>query len=133
MQDLLTKAALERHWSNIEDQDTVHEIYHEDVILEFPQSGELFFGLDNLRAMREAYPAKVSAALRQTRGAGDLWVSELVLFYNGRKQVHAVSIMVFRDRKVARETLYFGDPWEPPAWRAQFIKRIEPMSRPPST
>jgi hypothetical protein len=83
--------------------------------------------------MREAYPARVSAAIRQTRGAGDLWVSELVLFYNGRKQVYAVSIMVFRDQKVARETLYFGDPWEPPAWRARFIKQLEPTSRPPST
>ena len=133
MQDLQTKARLERHWSNVGDQNTVHEIYHEDVILEFPQSGELFLGLDNLRAMREAYPAKVSAIIRQTRGAGDLWVSELVLFYNGRKQIHAVSIMVFREGKVARETLYFGDPWEPPAWRARFVEKSNHTLTAPAT
>jgi hypothetical protein len=27
--------------------------------------------------------------------------------------------MEFRDGKVARERLYYGEPWEPPAWRAQ--------------
>jgi hypothetical protein len=123
MKDRETRGALERHWSDIEDQDVVHEIYHDDVVVEFPQSGERFLGRANLRAMREAYPAKVSAAIRQSRGYGDLWVTELVLTYDGKKQVNAVSIMEFRAGKVARETLYFGDPWDPPAWRAQWVER----------
>lgn len=73
--------------------------------------------------MREAYPAKVSATIRQGRGDGDLGVTELVLAYDGKKQVNGVSIMEFRAGKVARETLYFGDPGEPPAWRAQRVER----------
>ena len=101
----------------------VHEIYHDDVVVEFPQSGERFLGRANLRGMREAYPAKVSAAIQQSRGGGDLWVTELVLTYDEKKQVNAVSIMEFRDGKVSRETLYFGDPWEPPAWRAQWVEQ----------
>ena len=59
------RAALKRHWSDIENQDVVHKIYHDDVVVEFPQSGERFLGRANLRAMREAYPDKVSATVRQ--------------------------------------------------------------------
>lgn len=125
MKDQETKAALKRHWSDIEDQDAVHEIYHDDVVVLFPQSGERFRGRANLRAMREAYPAKVAATIQRIRGGGDLWVTELVIAYDGKKRVNAVSIMEFRGGKVAHETIYFGDPWEPPAWRAQWVERTK--------
>jgi len=36
-----------------------------------------------------------------------------------------VSIMEFRDGKVTRETQYFADPFGPPAWRAQWVERME--------
>jgi hypothetical protein len=35
------------------------------------------------------------------------------------------SIMEFKDNKVAHETLYFGDPFEPPEWRSQWVERIK--------
>jgi hypothetical protein len=37
-----------------------------------------------------------------------------------------VGIMEFRDEKVVRERIYFGDPWEPPAWHAQWVERFDP-------
>jgi len=40
-----------------------------------------------------------------------------VIFYDGRP-VPTISIMEFRDGKVAHETQYFADPFEAPAWRA---------------
>ena len=41
-----TRAALERHWtaSAAGDQDGEHEIYHDDAIVEYPQSGERIRG-----------------------------------------------------------------------------------------
>jgi hypothetical protein len=33
--------------------------------------------------------------------------------------------MEFRDDKVARETQYFADPFVAPAWRAQWVERID--------
>jgi hypothetical protein len=33
--------------------------------------------------------------------------------------------MEFRDGKVARETIYFADPFEPPEWRSQWVERIK--------
>ena len=56
-------------------------------------------------------------------GAVDLWVTEFVLTYDGLPS-YSVSIMEFRDGKVARETQYFGDPFEPGASRAQWVEPI---------
>ena len=36
-----------------------------------------------------------------------------------------VNIMEFTDGKVARETIYFADPFEPPEWRSQWVERIK--------
>jgi hypothetical protein len=125
MDDREIRAALERHWSNINDQDVVQEIYHDDVVLEFPQGGERLVGLTKVRAMRDAYPAELALRTERIRGSGDLWVAENVITYDGTKSMHTVNIMEFRDGKVKHETIYFGDPWEPPAWRAQWVDLVE--------
>jgi len=58
MDDRAIRAALERHWSDITQQDVVHEIYDYDVVLEFPQRGERLVGLANGRAMRKSIPPR---------------------------------------------------------------------------
>jgi ketosteroid isomerase-like protein len=130
MDDQEIRAALERHWSDINDQDVVHEIYHDDVVLEFPQGGERLVGRTNVRAMRDAYPSRLALRTERIRGSGDLWVAENVINYDGTKSMHTVNIMEFRDGKVVRETIYFGDPWEPPAWRAQWVELVERVAQP---
>jgi hypothetical protein len=128
MDDREIRAALERHWSDINDQGVVHEIYHDDVVLEFPQGGERLVGLANVRAMRDAYPSGLALRTERIRGSGDLWVAENVITYDETKSMHTVNIMEFRDGRVVRETIYFGDPWEPPAWRAQWVELVEPAT-----
>lgn len=123
MSDDEIRAALKRHWTDIGDQETVHEIYHEDAVLEFPQSGERLVGLTNIRAMREAYPAEVTFTVDRIRGGGNVWVGELRAAYDGGAPMYGVSILTFRDGKVAHEAIYFGEPWEPPAWRAQWVEQ----------
>ena len=123
-EDREIRAALERHWSDITDQAVVHEIYLGDVVLEFPQGGERLVGVANVRAMREAYPAAVTFSIRRIRGGGDFWVTEGVITYDGGSSMRTVTIMEFRGGKVAHETIYFGEPWEPPAWRAQWVERM---------
>ena len=129
MDDQAIRARLERHWSDINDQDVVHEIYHDDVVLEFPQGGERLVGLSNIRAMREAYQSTLTFTIKRMRGGGDLWITEGVITYDG-KPMNTVTIMEFRDGKVAHETIYFGDPWEPPAWRAQWVELIDQAAPP---
>jgi ketosteroid isomerase-like protein len=121
MADEKNRAALDRHWaaSNAGDDAGEGDIYHDDVELEYPQSGERFRGRRNVLESRGQNPTKRRFEVRRTLGSGDLWVVEYVLFYDGRP-VPTVSIMEFRDGKVAHETQYFADPFEAPAWRARW-------------
>jgi hypothetical protein len=61
--------------------------------------------------------------VRRIVGAGDLWVTEFTLAYDGRPS-YSVSIMEFLDDKVARETQYFADPFEPGASRVHWVERM---------
>jgi ketosteroid isomerase-like protein len=119
------RAVIAQHWaaSAAGDQVAEHEIYHDDVVCEYPQSGEIIRGRRNLQALRSHHPDKPSGfVVRRITGEGNLWVSEYVINYGG-KRTFTVSVMVFRDGKVSHETQYFADPFEAPNWRAQWVSR----------
>lgn len=120
------RAALDRHWaaSDASDFETEHSIYRDDAVLEYPQSGERIRGRANIQITRAKQPNKKRFAVRRIIGAGELWVTEFVLTYDD-KPSYTVSIMEFRDDKVARETQYFADPFEAPAWRARWVERMD--------
>ena len=113
------RAALERHWEYAgTDQDIAHELYHDDAVLEFPQSGERFEGVENFREWRRQYPAKLAFEVRQIRGHGYLWVAENSISYDDGPWNLTVSILEFRGDKVAKESIYITQPWDAPEWRA---------------
>lgn len=120
------RAALERHWkaSIALDIDKAHEIYHDVVVVEYPQSGERISGERNLYELRAHHPSRLSFKIRRVLGEGSIWVTEYIITYDGRP-VNIVTIMEFRDGKVARETHYFADPFEPPEWRSQWDEKIQ--------
>ena len=126
MRDQNIRSALDQHWaaSDVNDFDTEHSIYHEDAVLEYPQSGERIRGRINIQITRTKQPSKKRFVVRRIIGRGDLWVTEYILAYDG-KPSYTVSIMEFRGEKVARETQYFADPFEAAAWRAQWVERID--------
>jgi SnoaL-like domain len=101
------------------------EIYADDAVVEWPQGGERLRGKANIIAFRSTYPARQQFELHRTTGCHDLWVNEYTIRYDDQP-VMVVGIMEFRDDKVVRERIYFGDPWEPPAWRAQWVERFDP-------
>jgi len=119
------REALARHWaaSDANDFETEHEIYREDAVLEYPQSGERIRGRRNIQASRAAQPNQKRFTVRRIVGAAQLWVTEFILTYDGQPS-YTVSIMEFEDGKVARETQYFGDPFEPGPSRAQWVERM---------
>jgi hypothetical protein len=102
------------------------ELYHDDVILELPQSGEWFNGKANQQAWRERYPAKLDFEPREIRGSGDLWIAEAVLRYDGTNPVNVVKILQFRGDKVERETLYFAEPFPAAEWRRPWAEEGAP-------
>jgi ketosteroid isomerase-like protein len=125
MEDQDIRASLNHHWaaSDANDFEAEHQIYREDAVLEYPQSGERIRGRQNIQSSRAAQPNQKRFAIRRIIGAGNLWVIEYVLTYDGRPSF-TVSIMEFRDGKVARETQYFADPFEPGPSRAQWVERM---------
>ena len=123
MGNLEIRNALDRHWEFTGvDIDKSHEIYRDDVIVEFPQSGERIIGKRNLYELRKHYPAKLGFKILRTRGEGSLWVTEYIITYDGRP-VNVACVMEFIDEKIAHETLYFGDPFEPPEWRSKWVEK----------
>ena len=125
MESERTRATLARHWAaaDANDFEAEHDIYRDDAVLEYPQSGERVRGRRNIQASRHAQPNRKRFTVRRIVGAGDLWVTEFVLTYDGQPS-HSVSIMEFQDGKVARETQYFGDAFEPGPSRAQWVERM---------
>jgi len=113
------------------DEVAAADIYAEDAVLEFPQGGERIRGKANILAFRAAYPASLAFEIRRTIGSDDVWVNEYTIRYDGKPSL-AVGIMEFANGRVTRETLYVTDPWEPPAWRAQWVELMDVGSTPPT-
>jgi hypothetical protein len=133
MEDRAVRAALERHWaaSDAGDFDAEHDIYREDAVLEYPQSGERIRGRHNIKQSRLLQPNKKRFTVRRIVGEGSLWVTEFILTYDGIPS-YAVSIMEFRGGLVANETQYFADRFEPASSRSHLVERageITPSSR----
>ncbi len=126
MQDEQIREALNEHWqaSAAGDLEAEHDIYADDAVCDYPQSGERILGRRNLQALRSHHPGKPSGfAVKRVLGKGDLWITEYTITYQGRA-AFTVSIMEFRDGKVVHETQYFADPFEAPAWRSQWVQRM---------
>jgi len=118
------RKALDSHWqaSAAGDADAEHDIYHDDVVCEYPQSGERILGRANLQALRTHHPGKPAGFhVRRITGSGEIWVTEYTINYQGQS-AFTVSIMEFRNGKVAHETQYFADPFAAPQWRRQWVQ-----------
>ena len=126
MDDRTVRVALERHWaaSDASDFKAEHEIYREDGVLDYPQKGERIRGRHNIQESRFLQPNKKRFSVRRIIGSGDLWVTEFVLTYDGTPS-YAVSIMEFREGRVAHETQYFTDRFEPAPSRAHLVEQME--------
>jgi hypothetical protein len=125
-QDAQIRAALDAHWraSASGDANAEHDIYLDDAICDYPQSGERILGRANLQALRSHHPGKPSGFnVRRILGRADLWITEYTITYQG-KPAFTVSIMEFLNGKVIHETQYFADPFDAPAWRTQWVEKI---------
>jgi hypothetical protein len=103
-----------------------YEERHEDYLLEFPQSGERM-DRDGLRKLQEHFPGvkRPRIELRRVTGSGDIWFAESVIHYADGTVFHGVGRVEFRDGKMWRETRYYAEPFEPPAWRSGWFERTE--------
>jgi hypothetical protein len=126
MQNEQIRETLNAHWraSAAGDLDAEHDIYDDNAICDYPQSGERIIGRINLQALRSHHPDKPSGFdVRRIQGGGNFWITEYTIAYKGRAS-YVVSIMEFSYGKVTHETQYFCDPFEAPSWRSRWVLQI---------
>lgn len=119
---------LRDHWQFAGvDEDKAHEIYHDDAVLELPQSGERFVGKQSFLTWRRTYPAKLDFKIRRISHDGDLWVAENLVSYDGSPYQFVVYILQFRGDKIAHERVYVFEGFEAPEWRAEWAETFDPL------
>jgi hypothetical protein len=113
------------------------EMAADDMVQEWPQSGERIHGLENLRAVGENYATATGTSpkmtLRRILQPGKAWVIEGVIDYGDGVPVSAVSIIETNEAgKITHETDYFANPFEAPdclAFQAQALAVAEGPAR----
>ena len=102
----------------------------DDFVEEWPQSGER---LTKDATMRMSEYGKMTGTTpkftyKRMLGGGDVFVIEGTIDYGDGIPVSYVGIGELRGDKVAKMTEYFANPFEAPAWRAEFVERMEPVT-----
>ena len=110
----------------------IDEMQADDVVQEWPQSGERIVGKANIQAINQSYPASTGTApksvLRRILQPGKAWIIESVIDYGDGVPVSLISIIETNaEGKVSHQTDYFANPFEAPEWRKQWVEQSEPM------
>jgi ketosteroid isomerase-like protein len=126
--------AIARH-----DWDALATYVQPNAVFEYPQSGERFVGIANIRAQFENYPDSGSGttsledvigdatyALTPTYtvitvdGTGNRGTAVLGVRYPDGSRWWAVNLYELRDGLIARSRIYFAPEFDPPEWRAPY-------------
>lgn len=125
MNNFEIRQALDTHWaaSDANDLEIEHKIYHEDAVLDYPQSGERIRGRARIQASRRSQPDRKRFNVSRILGAADLWITELVITYD-EKPSYVISVMELDKGKVIHETQYFCEEFAASPSRAQWVESI---------
>ena len=117
---------MEAAWRALADGDweAAASLLHDDYVQEWPQSGERIEGRDNAMAINRHFPGGLPRMrFRRTTSHGAAAVMETELTYADGSVFLGISIVEARDGRIARETDYFAEPFDPPQWRSQWVER----------
>jgi hypothetical protein len=122
MTEETSRGVVERLINCINDRkiEVMDELFHEDAVMDWPQSGELVVGAENRRAIYGRFPSLPTIAPRRMLASGELVLLEASLSY-GDKIYLTVFIFEFSGGRIKRETAYWSDPFEAPEWRAKWV------------
>lgn len=111
-------------------QRLAQEYASDDFVQEWPQSGERLTKEASFR-LSESYAEKSGTnptfSYKRMLGGGDVFVIEGTIDYGDGVPVSYVGIGELRDGKVSKMTEYFANPFEAPAWRAEYVEKMEPV------
>jgi ketosteroid isomerase-like protein len=126
------------------DADAMARLRAPDFTVDYPQSGERIRGHANERAIADHYPGGLpevdpgrivgsedrwvvtpSFTYERVAGSGDTWWAEGRARYPDGSTWHVATMYRLREGRVLREVTYWAEPFEAPAWRAQWVEAIE--------
>ncbi len=126
-QDQESKQIIAQFWAAMQANDfrAAGEWLHDEYVLEWPQSGERIRGRANFVAINEHYPAagQWNFTIHHIIAEGDEVVSEVTVT-DGAITGRAITFSTLRDGKIVHQTEYWPDPFEPAAWRAQWVEKM---------
>jgi SnoaL-like domain len=120
--DRANRELVERFFAASErgDRDDMTALTDEDMVMEWPQSGERFRGRDNVLAAMAAVEVKPEfAGQPRLIGSGVVWVLMVPLRY-AHELFHYVAVVELEDGRVKHATGYWGAPFPAQAARARF-------------
>jgi ketosteroid isomerase-like protein len=123
--DRANRELVERFFAASErgDRDEVGTLIDDDMVMEWPQSGERFRGRDAVLAAMAAVEVKPQfAGEPRLVGSGPLWVLMVPLRY-GDDVLHYVAVLELADGRIRRGTGYWGAPFPAQASRAAYLDR----------
>ncbi len=113
----LVEAFVQQNFDNLED------LLHEDVVEEYPQSGERIRGLENYRSYMEDIPRMPKVIDYTIKVSGDLAIAERTVEYDGNRSYNT-AICEMEGGKIKKATQYFAAPFEAPQWRARWVEKM---------
>ena len=127
MDEAQARAMVDRYWraAGSRDFESVGDLFADDVLIEWPQSGERVRGKDNCIRVFTSYPggSPKLIALRRVKGKDDLWMTETELEYPDGQRYITASMFEFQDGKIAHEIDYFALEMPAPEWRIQWVEQ----------
>jgi ketosteroid isomerase-like protein len=106
------------------DHATLDKLFTEDVVMEWPQSGERIRGAQNRREVYSRFPSLPRVTPGRMTGSGDVWVLEASLDYGDGEPYLCVFVFEMRDGRIAKEIAYWSKPFPAPEWRAPWVERL---------
>lgn len=125
MNEATNRATIDALVASINDRDlaALDRVFTEDIVMEWPQSGERINGGENRRAIYSRFPSLPKVTPRRVSGSGDVWVLEASLDYGDGEPYQGVFLFQMRNGLIAREIAYWAKPFPAPAWRAPWVER----------
>jgi ketosteroid isomerase-like protein len=126
MSDAKNRATIEALVAAINGRDlaALDKVFTEDVVLEWPQSGERVRGGQKRREVYSRFPVLPKVTPRRMTGSGDVWVLEANLDYGEGEPYQCVFVFEMRDGLIAKEIAYWSKPFPAPEWRAPWVERM---------
>ncbi|RPI72890.1 MAG: nuclear transport factor 2 family protein [Ignavibacteriales bacterium] len=110
---------------NTKDLKALDKVFSEDVIMEWPQSGERIKGNKNRSEIYKGFQSLPTVKANRIQGSGDLWILEASLDYGDNDKYQCIFIFEIKDGLIFKEIAYWSKPFPAPEWRKPWVENFE--------